>query len=84
MAHVDEALCVGKRRAGLSQCNELVLIERHAKGHLRYSVGGQSPADPSSTGIGMPNAYFDVRIAKADFTWLTLGAEVNSVVRKRL
>ena len=37
-----------------------------------------------SIGIGIPNACFDVRIARADLTWLTLGADVNSVVRNLL
>src|SRR5690349_7217651 len=47
------------------------------------SNSSSSGRSPISVSIGTPGWDLDVRIARADLTWLTLGALVSLVVRKR-
>ena len=53
-------------------------VQRDRVGYSSLSCGAPS------TSIGTPKSCFDSRIARADLTWLTLGAAVSCEVRNRL
>jgi len=56
-------------------------IRRARPRRTGYSPDAARACFVSSTSIGTPGSCFELRIASADFTWLTFGAGVRFVVR---
>jgi len=56
-------------------------IRRSRRQPVRITPRDDGPL--TSTSIGTPGRSLPVRIARADLTWLTFGAEVSCVFRKR-